>query len=66
MHFCPSCQNLMKPNTFNAQLLDFLCEKCNKKMTVDYGNRSPEDSLLYSKELQAGKALPMQDPKSLC
>ena len=56
----------MKPSTFNAQLLDFLCEKCNKKMTVDYGKRSAEDSLLYSKELQAGKALLMQDPKNSC
>lgn len=54
MHFCPTCKNLMRPFTASQQLLDFICDKCGKKQTVDYAKRTGDDSLLYSKELQAG------------
>ena len=65
MHFCPACQNLMRPSTFTSQLLDFTCDKCNKKVAVDYSKRTGEDSLLYSKELQAGPLLFIQVPANL-
>lgn len=54
MHFCPTCKNLMRPFLGSQQLLDFICDKCGKKQTVDYSKRTGDDSLLYSKELQAG------------
>lgn len=40
MHFCPACKNLMKPHTANGPLLDFACDKCGKKHTVDYTKRT--------------------------
>lgn len=54
MHFCPVCKNLMRPYTSNGELLDFLCDKCNRKYTIDYSKRTGEETLLYGKELQAG------------
>ena len=36
-------------------MLDFYCDRCKKKISVDFSDKSGEDALLYSKELQAGK-----------
>jgi hypothetical protein len=49
MHFCPTCKNLMRPFLASQHLLDFICDKCGKKQTVDYSKRTGDDSLLYSK-----------------
>ena len=57
MHFCPNCKNLMKPHTSNGPMLDFVCERCNRKHTIDFTARAGEECLLYSKELQTGRVV---------
>ena len=54
LYFCNRCRNMLTPIKANGYMLEFNCVSCGPQ-SVDFSQRTNDDCMLYSKELQVGK-----------
>lgn len=63
MYFCDACSNMLHPYRANEGFLEFKCYVCGSQQ-IDFKSRFGEECMIYTKELQVGRFLLTQVPRS--